>query len=96
MFYAQSTITVKSGRLDESQEWLNGTGKKGGGIVCFAIEMPQHAAVFGDLADTFIRSLLSAGHAFKRIDIVFDRSYETSIKSGTRKRGAKVPSHSKE
>ena len=44
----------------------------------------QHAAVLEDLADSFIRSLLQAGRAFKRIDI--DRCYETSIQHGTRKR----------
>ena len=37
----------------------------------------QNAAVFGDLADSFIRSLLQAGRAFQRIDI--DRYYETLI-----------------
>lgn len=36
----------------------------------FAIGIFQHAATFGDLADTLIRSLLQA---FKHIDIVFDR-----------------------
>ena len=48
----------------------------------------QHAAVFGDLADSFTRSLLQAGRAFKRIDI--DGHYETSIKHGTRERWTKV------
>ena len=52
--------------------------------------------LFGDLAGPLIRSLLQAGRAFQRIDIVFYRYYETSIKSGTRKRRTKVPSLSEE
>ena len=60
---------------DQSQKWLNATGKKCGGIVCFAIGMPQHA-----LAGTCIRSLPQVGRALKRIDFVFGRRYETSIK----------------
>ena len=61
-----------------------------------ATEMPQHAVVFGDLADTSVRSLLHAGRAFKCISIVSDRYYQTWIKGGTRKRGTKVPSQSEE
>ena len=61
-----------------------------------ATEMPQHAAVFGDLADTSVRFLLQAGRAFKCINIVSDRYYETRIKGGTRKRRTKVPSQSEE
>ena len=50
-----------------------------GQALVFATGMPQHAANFGDLADTFIRSLLQAGRAFKHINIVFERYNETSI-----------------
>ena len=80
----------------QNQKVLNGTGKKDGGMVCVAIGVPQHAAVFGDVGDIFIRTLLEAGRAFKRIDIVCNRYYETSIKRGTRKRRTKVPSPSEE
>ena len=37
----------------------------------FATGMPRHAAIFGGLAGTFIKSLLQTGHAFKLIDIEF-------------------------
>ena len=57
--------------------------------LAFDIWMLQHAATFGDSADTFIRSPIQAGSAFKHIDIAFDRYHETSIKSGTRKRQSK-------
>jgi hypothetical protein len=56
--------------------------------VC-ALGKPQGAATFGDLADTFVKSLLAQGHAFKRIDIVFDRYDQLSIKGGTRKKRSK-------
>jgi hypothetical protein len=57
--------------------------------VC-ALGKPQGAATFGDLADTFVKSLLAQGHAFKRIDIVFDRYDQLSIKGGTRKKRSKA------
>ena len=60
-----------------------------GQALVFATGMPQHAANFGDLADTFIRSLLQAGRAFKHDDVVFDRYYESSIENGTRNKQGK-------
>ena len=51
-----------------------------------SIGKPQKASTFGDLADVFIGAVLQGGILFKRIDVVFDRYYETSIKSGTRTR----------
>ena len=51
-----------------------------------SIGKPQKAVTFGDLADVFVGAVLQSGTQFKRIDIVFDRYYEKSIKSGTRTR----------
>lgn len=41
---------------------------------------------FGDLADTFVTLILQMGAAFSRIDVIFDRYYDLSIKSSTRKK----------
>ena len=51
-----------------------------------SIGKPPKATTFGDLADEFIGAVLHAGAFFKRIDVVFDRYYEKSIKEGTRTR----------
>jgi hypothetical protein len=56
--------------------------------VC-AIGIPPEAKTFGDLADTFVTSMLQSGAAFRRIDVVFDIYYDRSIKSGTRKKRTK-------
>lgn len=57
----------------------------GQAVVC-SIGKPQKAITFGVLADAFTSTVLQSGTAFKRIDVVFDRYYQTSIKSGTRTR----------
>ena len=54
-----------------------------------AIGQPQAAKTFGDLADTFVENVFRSGAHFKRIDVLFDRYYEKSIKSGTRKQRGK-------
>ena len=54
-----------------------------------AIGKPRGSATFGDLADTFVESVLQSGHHFDRIDIVFDRYRSESIKGGTRKKRCK-------
>ncbi|KAL8570386.1 hypothetical protein ACOMHN_035804 [Nucella lapillus] len=51
-----------------------------------AIGKPQTAVTFGDLADVFIEAVLWSGADFQRIDVLFDRYYELSIKGGTRNR----------
>ncbi|KAL8610462.1 hypothetical protein ACOMHN_060382 [Nucella lapillus] len=51
-----------------------------------AIGTPQTAVTFGDLADVFIEAVLWSGADFQRIDVLFDRYYELSIKGGTRNR----------
>ena len=44
---------------------------------------------FGDYADEFVKTVLRKGSNCCRIDIVFDRYRDHSIKSGTRKRRTK-------
>ena len=56
-----------------------------GQALVIAIGKPKGASTFGDLADAFIGSVLQSGAAYSRIDILFDRYYDISIKSGTRK-----------
>jgi len=50
------------------------------------IGKPAGLVTFGDFANTFVQAVLSAGARFNRIDVVFDRYYEVSIKSATRTR----------
>lgn len=69
--------------LGESATLVNGQA------LVFATGMSQHTATFEDLADTFIRSLLQGGRAFKHAKIVFDRNNKTSIESGARKKQGK-------
>ncbi|KAL8561352.1 hypothetical protein ACOMHN_040430 [Nucella lapillus] len=51
-----------------------------------AIGKPQTAVTFGDMADVFIEAVLWSRADFQRIDVLFDRYYELSIKGGTRNR----------
>jgi len=53
-----------------------------------AIGKPKAAVNFGDLADTFVHSILQAGSNFGHTDVIFDRYYPASIKSATRKKRA--------
>ena len=60
-----------------------------GQALVIAIGKPKTASTFGDFADVFIETVLQSGTPFERIDVLFDRYYDTSIKSGTRKRRMK-------
>ena len=60
-----------------------------GQALVIAIGKPHAAKTFGDLSDIFVESVLQSGTHFPRIDVLFDRYYEHSIKSGTRKRRGK-------
>jgi hypothetical protein len=51
-----------------------------------AIGKPEKAKTFGDLSDVFFSTILNKGNAYKRVDIVFDRYREKSIKASTRTR----------
>lgn len=44
---------------------------------------------FGDFADEFVSTVFRKGNAYSRIDVLFDRYRDLSIKSGTRTRRAK-------
>ncbi len=51
-----------------------------------AIGKPEKAKTFGDFSDVFVSTTLIKGAAYKRVDIVFDRYREKSIKTSTRTR----------
>ena len=51
-----------------------------------AMGKPTGLVTFRDFADTFVQAVLNAGASFTRVDVVFDRYYEISIKSATRTR----------
>lgn len=55
-----------------------------------AIGKPVGAKTFGDVADVFTASVLQSGNPYARIDVVFDRYREESIKSGTRTKRTKT------
>ncbi len=55
-----------------------------------AIGKPIDASTFGDLADSFCRSIFSHFKTATRVDVVFDQYRNKSIKSGTRTRRAGV------
>ena len=57
-----------------------------GQAIILAIGKPTGLVTFGDFANTFVQSVLNAGTMFNRIDVVFDRYYDVSIKSATRRR----------
>lgn len=59
-----------------------------------AIGKPVGATTFGDLADSFSKSILSHFKAATRVDVVFDQYRNNSIKSGTRTRRAGVKGRS--
>lgn len=60
-----------------------------GQALVVAIGKPKEASTFQDLAQIFINSVTRAGMSFCRIDIVFDRYYDNSVKSATRQKRAK-------
>jgi hypothetical protein len=55
-----------------------------------AIGKPPDAKTFGDLADIFTQSIFQSGTSYDRIDVIFDRYREESIKSETRLRRTKT------
>ncbi len=61
-----------------------------GQALVVAIGKPINAENFGDLSDVFVKSVLQTGSKYKRIDIVFDRYRDMSIKSSTRARRTKT------
>jgi len=57
-----------------------------GQAMVIALGRPHGAVTFGDFADHFVTGVLQSGAPYKRIDILFDRYYDISIKAGTRKK----------
>ena len=51
---------------------------------------PDAAVTFGDLADTYVKTVLKAGSEYHRIDVVFDRYRDETIKGTTRTRRSKT------
>ena len=61
-----------------------------GQALVVALGKPDNAVTFGDLADIYVRAVLKAGSKYQRVDIVFDRYREETIKSPTRTRRTKA------
>ncbi|MGH0135199.1 UNVERIFIED_CONTAM: hypothetical protein FKN15_073102 [Acipenser sinensis] len=61
-----------------------------GKALVLALGRPNNAKTFGDFADAFAQSVYHSGSGYARIDVVFDRYNQDSIKAGTRakRRGA--------
>ncbi len=55
-----------------------------------AVGKPQGAVTFGDFADTFVLSVRQQGANYERINVVFDRYRDETIKVGTRGRRTKT------
>ena len=49
-----------------------------------ALGKPDAAATFGIMADTYMKTVLKAGSEYHRIDVVFDRYRDETIKGTTR------------
>ena len=57
----------------------------GQALVC-AIGKPKETGTFGDLFGVFRSTVLNMGASFNQINVIFDRYYKVSIKSGTQMR----------
>ena len=57
-----------------------------GQALVMALGKPPGVSTFGNYADVFMKSVLDMGAEFDRIDLVFDRYDQASIKAGTRKK----------
>ena len=55
-----------------------------GQATVMALGKPDNAITFGDYADQFVGHALKTANDFDRVDVVFDRYQEFSIKTGTR------------
>ena len=61
-----------------------------GQALVVALGKPNNAVTFGDLADIYVRAVLKAGSNYQRVDVVFDRYREETIKGATRIRRTKA------
>jgi hypothetical protein len=57
-----------------------------GQALVIAIGKPTGTHTFGELADTFVNTVLQKGRQYFRIDVLFDRYRSTSIKAATRQK----------
>ena len=48
-----------------------------------ALGKPPDIRTFGDYANTFANTVFKMGAKYQRIDVVFDRYHDESIKAGT-------------
>jgi hypothetical protein len=60
-----------------------------GQALAVALGRPDKALTFGDLADIYVSTVLKLGLKYQRIDVVFDRYRDESIKGATRTRRSK-------
>lgn len=61
-----------------------------GQALVVALGKPDKAVTFGDFADTYVRTILKAASSYERVDVVFDRYREETIKGATRSRRTKA------
>ena len=61
-----------------------------GQALVVALGKHDAAVTFGDLADTYVKTVLKAGSEYHRIDVVFDRYRDETIKGTTRTRRSKT------
>ena len=61
-----------------------------GQALVVSLGKPKDSVTFGDMSDAFLRAVLQIGKFCQRIDVVFDRYWEYSIKEITRKRRSKT------
>ena len=57
-----------------------------GQALMVALGKPENAQTFGDLAETYVSTVMKSGANYQRIDTVFDRYREETIKGTTRTR----------
>ncbi|KAK6171651.1 hypothetical protein SNE40_018095 [Patella caerulea] len=72
-------------------EWIDLNGRFSSLVIdgqarVLSIGKPANAISFGDLADAFTNSIYRSGTTYDRVDVVFDRYRDESIKSQTRQR----------
>lgn len=60
-----------------------------GQALVVTVGKPDSAATFGDLADVYTGAVLKLGAGYQRIDVVFDRYRDETIKGATRTRRSK-------
>lgn len=48
-----------------------------------ALGKPEDSNTFGDYADIFVHTVLTADQDYQRIDVVFDRYKDDTVEAGT-------------